>query len=77
MLISKLTNKFESINIKFHRSLYAETGRLEVTGVGCAGRSLGVVHCVIQFNIVNRYMIRDLMQCHLLVCHSFNYARLI
>ena len=77
MLISKLTNKFESNNIIFPWSLYTETGRLEVTGVGCAGRILEVVHCAMQFNIVNRSMIRDLMQCHLLDCHSLNYARLI
>ena len=28
-LSAKITNKFESNNIKFHKSLYAETGTLE------------------------------------------------
>ena len=44
---------------------------------GCTGRGLEVVHCAIQFNIVNKSMIRDLVQGHLLYCHSFSYARLI
>ena len=36
--------------------------------LGVTGRGLEVVHCAIQFNIVNKSMIRDSVQCHLLYC---------
>ena len=31
---------------------------------GCTGQGLGVVHSAIHFNIVNKSMIRDLVQIH-------------
>ena len=70
-LSAKLTNKYESNIIKFQRNLYAETEMLGVTGVWVYGAGPWSGHSVIYFNIVNKSMIRDLVQCHLLYCHSF------
>ena len=39
----------------------------------CTGRGLRVVHSAMHFNIVNKSMIRDLVQCHLLYCHLSIY----
>ena len=44
-LSAKRTNKFESNNIKFHKSLYAETGKLEgsLQICGCTRQSMSLV----------------------------------
>ena len=44
-LSTKKTNKFKSNNIKLHKSLYAETGKLGVQICRCTREGLKVIPC--------------------------------
>ena len=57
-LSAKITNEFESKNIKFQRILYAETGKLE-------GSNMWVFKTGPQSYTLNRGQHRDSLQIHM------------